>query len=101
MNTVKAIELAVKKAHNFPQQMQLRITIMTLWELPAKQSTAISGLCPDLEPSVAERLAEMGFTENSLVKCIRRTPFKGPIVLQVGDCVYSLEHAIATRIFTA
>jgi ferrous iron transport protein A len=81
--------------------MQLRITIMTLWELPAKQSASITGLCPQLDTPVAERLAEMGFTENSVVRCIRRTPCKGPIVLQVGDCVYSLEQAIATRILTA
>lgn len=72
---------------------------MTICDIPVKQQATISGLCPELDIAVANRLEEMGFSAHTQVTCIRRTPFNGPIVYQVGDCVYSLEPAIAKRIF--
>ena len=74
---------------------------MTICDLPVKQQALITHVCAKLEPAVAQRLEEMGFAENALITCIRRTPFSGPIVYQVGDCIYSLEPAIAKRIYIA
>jgi ferrous iron transport protein A len=79
--------------------MQLRINIMTLWDIPAKQTATIKSLCPELAQPVAARLEEMGFTPNQVATCIRKTPFSGPVVIQIGDCVYSIEQQLAQQIF--
>ncbi|MBU3006043.1 FeoA family protein [Paraglaciecola arctica] len=71
---------------------------MTLWEIKNKQSASIDSLDPNLMPAVFERLNEMGFSSGQAVQCLRRSPLKGPVVLQVGDCVYSLEQSIASSI---
>lgn len=71
---------------------------MTLWELKNKQSALIDSLDPTLLPAVFHRLNEMGFAAGQGVQCLRRSPLKGPLVLQLGDCVYSLEESIANRI---
>jgi ferrous iron transport protein A len=71
---------------------------MTLWEIGNKQSGLIKSLDPSLVPAVFERLNEMGFAEGQTIQCLRRSPLKGPLVLQVGDCVYSLEQSLANRI---
>lgn len=71
---------------------------MTLWEIKNKQSVMIDGLDPSLLPAIGQRLNEMGFATGQLIQCLRRSPLKGPLVLQLGDCVYSLEQSIACRI---
>ncbi|WP_289030738.1 FeoA family protein [uncultured Paraglaciecola sp.] len=71
---------------------------MTLWEIKTKQTALVDGLDPTLVPAVMQRLTEMGFASGQSIQCLRRSPFKGPIVLQLGDCVYSLEQDIADRI---
>jgi ferrous iron transport protein A len=71
---------------------------MTLWEIKKKQSVLIDGLDPTLLPAVFHRLNEMGFATGQMLQCLRRSPFKGPLVLQFGDSVYSLEQSIAKRI---
>ena len=71
---------------------------MTLWEIKNKQSALIDSLDPNLIPAVFERLNEMGFAAGQAILCLRRSPLRGPLVLQVGDCVYSLEQSIADRI---
>ncbi|MDU0355435.1 FeoA family protein [Paraglaciecola aquimarina] len=71
---------------------------MTLWEIKSKQSALVDGLDPTLLPAVVQRLSEMGFAAGQSIQCIRRSPMKGPLVLQLGDCVYSLEQSIADRI---
>lgn len=71
---------------------------MTLWEIRNKQSALIDSLDPSLVPAVFARLNEMGFAAGQAIQCLRRSPLKGPLVLQVGDCVYSLEQSIANRI---
>ncbi|MDP5030825.1 MAG: ferrous iron transport protein A [Paraglaciecola sp.] len=71
---------------------------MTLWEIKNKQSAMIDSLDATLVPAIGQRLNEMGFASGQLIQCLRRSPLKGPLVLQLGDCVYSLEQSIATRI---
>jgi ferrous iron transport protein A len=71
---------------------------MTIWDIPAKKSAAIQLLSANLQEDVAMRLHEMGFAEGELVTCIKRTAFNGPTVVQLGDCVYSLEQSIASHV---
>ena len=71
---------------------------MTLWEINRKQSALIDSFDPNLMPAVFQRLNEMGFAVGQAIQCLRRSPLKGPLVLQVGDSVYSLEQSIANRI---
>ncbi|MFQ3191682.1 MAG: ferrous iron transport protein A [Paraglaciecola sp.] len=71
---------------------------MTLWDIRNKQTALIDSLDPKLMPAVFERLNEMGFAAGQSIQCLRRSPLKGPLVLQVGDCVYSLDQGIANRI---
>ncbi|GAC04368.1 ferrous iron transport protein A [Paraglaciecola agarilytica NO2] len=71
---------------------------MTLWDIPAKKSGLISGLDNALLPAVTNRLLEMGLTDGQSVRCLRRSPMNGPVVLQIGDCVYTLEQSIADKV---
>jgi Fe2+ transport system protein FeoA len=68
---------------------------MTVWDIPAKQTATIRNLSTAMQSDVAIRLSEMGFVEGQIVTCIKRTAFNGPTVIQLGDCVYSLEQSIA------
>ena len=71
---------------------------MTLWDIPVKNHARIDVLSQTLSPAVAGRLSEMGFTPGQDVYCLRRSPLQGPLVIQLGDCVYSLERDIANKI---
>ncbi|MBJ2136219.1 ferrous iron transport protein A [Paraglaciecola chathamensis] len=71
---------------------------MTLWDIPAKKSGLISGLDNALLPAVTNRLLEMGLTDGQSVRCLRRSPMNGPVVVQIGDCVYTLEQSIANKV---
>jgi ferrous iron transport protein A len=72
---------------------------MTLWELKKGEVANVSHLCEHLDDSVSTRLAEMGFETDQYIKCLRRSIFSGPLVIQIGDCVYSLEQKVAEQIF--
>jgi ferrous iron transport protein A len=71
---------------------------MTVWDIPSKKSASISDLNATMHADVAIRLKEMGFEEGQLVTCIKRTAFNGPTIIQLGDCVYSLEESIANHV---
>lgn len=71
---------------------------MTLWELQAKQLAHVQHFHADLSTTVANRLEEMGFCQGQPIMCLRRSPLKGPLVVQLGDCVYSLEQSVAEQI---
>ena len=72
---------------------------MTLWEAPAKLVALIAQIDASISPLVAGRLREMGIDAGQSVLCLRRGPFNGAMVVQVGDCIYSLEQKIARQIF--
>lgn len=71
---------------------------MTLWEAPAKLSALIATIDQNISPLVVARLREMGIDPGQAVLCLRRGPFNGAMVVQVGDCIYSLEASIARQI---
>jgi len=72
---------------------------MTLWDLNKGETANVSHLCEHLDDSVSTRLVEMGFEPDQSITCLRRSLFAGPLVVQVGDCVYSLEQTVAEQIF--
>ncbi|RUO79976.1 ferrous iron transport protein A [Idiomarina tyrosinivorans] len=71
---------------------------MTLWDLQANQIAHVQNFHNALSTTVANRLEEMGFCQGQPIVCLRRSPLKGPLVVQLGDCVYSLEQTIAEQI---
>lgn len=71
---------------------------MTIWDIPAKKSASIHSICNSLQKDIAMRLHEMGFAEGERITCLKRTAFNGPTVIQLGDCVYSLEQSIANHV---
>ena len=73
--------------------------MLTLWDAPKGVSVTIRGLKPDLHQLVLNRLREMGLDQGQSVFCLRRSPFNGPVVVAIADCVYSLEQNIARHIY--
>ncbi len=71
---------------------------MTIWDLPKRAQGTIASLNQNTPPALAQRLQEMGFVEGQMIKCMKRSPFRGPIVLQVQDCIYSVEQSLAEQI---
>jgi ferrous iron transport protein A len=71
---------------------------MTIWDLPKRGKGQITGVKSDISESFSQRLAEMGFAEGQVVHCMKRTAFKGPLVVQVQDCVYSVDKTLAEQI---
>ena len=71
---------------------------MTLWELQKNQTATVTQVADSVNSAVLYRLNEMGLDTNSVVKCIRRGPIGGPIVIQLGDSVFAIEHTLASHI---
>ncbi|MFT6267519.1 MAG: ferrous iron transport protein A [Alphaproteobacteria bacterium] len=71
---------------------------MTLWEMPKRTSAVVDKLDDKLTQSIKTRLNEMGFVTGELLTCMKRSPFGGPLVVQIQDCVYSLDHQLAKNI---
>lgn len=71
---------------------------MTLWEMPKKTSAILFKLDETLTGPIKTRLNEMGFVPGEPLKCIKRSPFNGPLVVQIQDCVYSLDRQLAQNI---
>jgi ferrous iron transport protein A len=70
----------------------------SLWDAPKKATVRISALVSGLNPLVVNRLREMGLEPGQLLLCLGRGPFNGPLVVQVQDCVYTLEQQVAQHI---
>lgn len=71
---------------------------MKLWDLKKNQSALISSLSNDIEDKLVARLIEMGFEQGQEVHCVRRSPFKGPVVVSLGGTILALEQSIAELI---
>lgn len=72
---------------------------MTLWELQKNQSAIVTHVDEVVNDAVLHRLNEMGLDTHSTLKCVRRGPIGGPIVIQLGDSVFAIEHTLASSIF--
>lgn len=72
---------------------------MTLWDLSKNTQASVKELHPELQQQLKVRLAEMGFCTGELLTCMKRSPFNGPLVVQIQDCVYSLDKQLAQQIY--
>ncbi|GAB2931144.1 FeoA family protein [Rheinheimera gaetbuli] len=72
--------------------------MMSLWDAIAGQTVTVTTLDAGLAPAVSNRLREIGLDSGLSVLCLRRGPFNGAVVVAIADCVYSLEHKVASKI---
>lgn len=72
---------------------------MSLIDLPILQEGRIVSFGSSLQQGFKHRLRELGFREGVLVRCLRKTPFGGPKVFEVGGSVFSIEYEVASMIF--
>jgi ferrous iron transport protein A len=66
----------------------------TLADLPpGAQATVIRVVA--LEPALAARLADLGFTPGTVVRMVRRAPLRDPVIYRVKDYELCLRRALA------
>jgi ferrous iron transport protein A len=70
-----------------------------LWDLKASESAEVKVIESKLEPAVKIRLTEMGFEQGQKVSCTRRSPFNGPMVIQLAGTALAIEKPIAEKIY--
>lgn len=70
----------------------------TLWDAPKKAPISVVALLNGLNPLVVNRLREMGMEPGQSLLSLGRGPFNGPMVVQIQDCVYTLEQQVAQQI---
>lgn len=73
---------------------------ITLWALPKGASSRVQALDGALPPAHAQRLRELGFFPGAEVCCVHRPAFGAPRVYAVAGACFSLENALAARIYT-
>ena len=71
---------------------------MTLWDLRKNQHALITSMSSSINDEVIHRLHEMGLDIDNPVLCVKRGPMGGPIVIQLGDSVFAIEHNLASNI---
>lgn len=84
--------------HAVPVDTAQPQAVHTLWDAPKKATVRVTELLAGLNPLVVNRLREMGLEPGQLLLCLGRGPFNGPLVVQVQDCVYTLEQQVARHI---
>lgn len=71
---------------------------MNLWELGESLKAQITNINDSIPSAYRMRLAELGFTEEENVVCIRITPFGAPRLFQIGDSVITIAKDVAQQI---
>lgn len=71
---------------------------MTLWDMPKSSIALVEKLDDKLANTLKTRLSEMGFIPGEKLRCMKRSPFNGPLVVQIQDCIYSLDQQLANSI---
>jgi len=75
--------------------------ISTLWHAPKHAAVAIDTIADSVTPMVLQRLFDMGLEPGQTVLSLGRGPFNGPLVVQINDCVFSIEQQVAQHIFVS
>ncbi|TDJ09384.1 MAG: ferrous iron transport protein A [Deltaproteobacteria bacterium] len=70
-----------------------------LWELKEKSQAIIEDLGEKIPAKFQLRLGELGLLKSQPITCLKKTPFNGPILYQVGDGVISLAREVAENIY--
>ena len=63
--------------------------------LPAGYVATVCAVCPELDPGVAARLADLGFHEGAVVERVRTAPLGDPTIYRVADTEVCLRRAQA------
>lgn len=71
---------------------------INLWQAPKEKTLRIVALDSTLDKKQSRRLCDLGLYNKSQVICIHRLPFGGPLVVQVGDNIFSLTKELASKI---
>jgi len=71
----------------------------TLWESLPGDTALVAQVDEALPAVVMNRLSDIGIEPDAPLYCLRRSPFGGPLVVLVADCVYTLDQQIASRIY--
>ncbi|WP_405427760.1 ferrous iron transport protein A [Micromonospora sp. NBC_00617] len=69
-----------------------------LADLPPGSRATIVGLADGAPPSMARRLADLGFTAGTPVQVVRRAPLRDPVVYRVKDYDLCLRRAQAAHV---
>lgn len=67
-------------------------------ELRRGCTARVVGLDPDLPASVSRRLADLGFTADTEIECVRRAPLGSPTIYRVGESRLCLRRALSEGI---
>jgi len=70
----------------------------TLWDLTPNQQARVKSIRIECSELFKGRLCDLGFYPGEFIVCLRRTPFGGPRVYQVGANVFSLAEDIANSV---
>jgi Fe2+ transport system protein FeoA len=71
---------------------------VSLWDLKEDENATIERLGSGIESRHQIRMQELGIHPGSNIQCLKRIPFGGPRVYQVGGCVFSIARDIASHI---
>lgn len=71
----------------------------TLWDSQPGEQVTVARLDNSLQDVVVNRLSDIGIEQDAVLLCLRRSPFDGPLVVLVADCVYTLDQQIASCIY--
>ena len=71
---------------------------MKLWDLPPSTRATVKTIAAKLSPEYRKRLGELGLLDGETVECLRHTPFGGPRIYKIGDCVFSIARDIAAEV---
>lgn len=71
---------------------------MNLTDLPLKQFAEVGTI--DTTEEKVQRLAELGIREGSIITILMKTPFKGPVIVQVGQSIITVrsEDAVCIKL---
>lgn len=87
--------LCIRDVRGSSEPCQGDSTLRSLSDLKPGDRAVIAGVCSEAEPSVARRLFDLGYAPGSDVECIRRAPFKGPVVFRIAGYELALRPAQA------
>lgn len=73
--------------------------LRTLADVRRGRSARVVGYGPDVEPSAARRLFDLGLVPGITVTVVRRAPMRDPIIYRVGDYEIALRRVQSRGIY--
>lgn len=70
--------------------------LVTLRDLVAGDHARVLGIADHLEPAACRRLADLGFSTDTPVQCLRKAPWGSPVVYCIGETELCLRGDLAS-----